>query len=1005
MKKHLIAVIILLITCTTVFAQTTIKGVVKSAKDKTPLPGVSVVIKGTTVGSSTDIDGKYSIKVDDKNAVLVFSFIGMKTQEIKLDGRTSIDVLMEDDVQMLKETVVLGYGSVKSKEAVVGSVEQVKAKDLTVNKSLESFDKMLEGMVAGVYVESETGEPGAAPKIRIRGQGSLDKVLDGDIVASSEPLYVIDGVPMTDPNEPNAINLEGAGFVGAGTSLNPLSLINPDDIETITVLKDASAAAIYGANASNGVILITTKKGRKGEAKISFKQTYSFSEAIDQIKYLNTEQWSEIVRETYANTGLSPEAADNVIGESTLYTNWQDLVTRTGTNYQANLSVSGGSDNVTYRFSAGYNNLQSISEGNDLERISTRMNINMKLNEKLSMTYIMGFSTANKSNFSTFGSFAFLPNLSPYNADGTFAEDGFFDRNINPLAALAQNEDWSKTEYLNGSIKLNYNILEGLNLSSTFGIDYTFGNSFVFLSKDNGAGRTRDGYIRDTRKKNRKWLNFTQLDYSTIIKDIHKVSALIGFQIEDTKGSQMKGSESDLPFEKIRQLGMAIDENSSVRNTELSHGSISYYARLSYSLMDKYHLSANYRSDASSIFGGDEQKDNFASVGASWILSKESFMSSMEFIDILKLKLSYGTTGNSRIGSYAARGLYRYSSGNSYNGNLGATPSAAPNEHLSWEKNRKLNFGLDLGVFDRIRLGLEFYQNNIKDAIMSMDVSYATGFNSVSANVADMRNRGLELTLNTKNVVKDDFRWSTNYNIAFNKSKVTRLANKMDKVSESTYNSRGLIEGREMGLIIGAVVAGVDPQTGEQLWKLADGTLSTDAKLANSTENRQIIGTRNPDFQGGMTNRLSYKDFSLSFMLTYEWGANLMLPYASSSTMSDGRQVHLQNQSINILDRWQKPGDVTMVPRLSKTNYAAKTTTRFMYDKSNISLKNIALTYNLPKELYKKLNVNGISLAASISNLYTWYKDGGKSGRNGIEEYRYSFPQSRTVSFSLDVKF
>lgn len=1004
MKKHLIAVIILLITCMTVFAQTTIKGVVKSAKDKTPLPGVSVVIKGTTVGSSTDIDGKYSIKVDDKNAILVFSFIGMKTKDVKVGDNTSIDVLMEDDVLMLKEAVVLGYGSVKSKEAVVGSVEQVKAEDLKINKSSESFDKMLEGMVAGVYVDNASGEPGSAPKIRIRGQGSLDKVLNGDIVASSEPLYVIDGVPLYDSSEPNAINLAGTGF-SSQTKVNPLSLINPDDIETITVLKDASAAAIYGANASNGVILITTKKGKKGKPTVAFNQTYAVSEAINPVKFLNTEQYVDIVTETFMNLGWSEEKARKRAGRDDIYTDWQDLVLRTGTNYKANLSISGGSENVSYRFSGGYDKLNSISEGNDMERISTRMNMNINLSEKLTMTYIMGFSTLKKNNFNVFGSFAFFPNLSPYNEDGSFNSSGSFTRQMNPLAGLAQNEDWSKSEYLNGSVQLKYNILEGLNLSTTLGVDYTFGRSFAFRSKENGLGRSVDGAISDIRRKNRKWLNFTQLDYTKVFADIHKLSGLIGFQIDDNKTSNLSGKEDHLPFEKIRQLGMAIDENSSVRNTELSQGSISYYGRVSYSLYDRYHVSANYRRDASSVFGGDSQKENFASLGASWIISKESFMSSFENVDLLKLKLSYGTTGNSRIGSYAARGLYRYSTGDAYNGLIGATPSAAPNSHLSWEKNKKLNIGIELGLYSRISMGIEFYQNNITDAIMSMRVPYESGFADISANVADMKNRGLEISLRTQNLKDTELKWITNFNIAFNKNKVTRLANKMDKISESSFYSSGIKEGRELGLIFGAVVTGVNPETGAQTYRLPDGSITEDAKLANSVKNRQIIGNKNPDFQGGITNSFLYKNFNLSFLITYDWGADLMLPWASSATMSDGRQVIVQNQSVNILDRWQKPGDITNVPKLSIRAYPAKTTTRFKYDKSNINFKSLSFGYNLPENLYKKLNVSGLALSANVSNIWTWYKEGGKSGRNGIAEYRYPFPQARTVSLGLDVKF
>ena len=832
----------------------------------------------------------------------------------------------------------------------------------------------------------------------------MDQVFGSDMVASSEPLYILDGVPLYDSSEPNAVNIAGSGSLSE-TRLNPLALIDPDDIETITVLKDASAAAIYGANASNGVILITTKRGERGKTKVSFNQTYSISNAIDPIQYLNSKEYVDITKETLLNSGYSQEAAEQAAGTADVYTDWMDLVLRTGSDYKANISISGGTRKTSFRFSGGYNKLDAISEGNDMERISTRMNLVSKLTDKLEMTYIMGFSTVKKNNFNVFGSFAFLPNLSPYNEDGSFNFSAPFDKQMNPLAGLAQNENWSKTEYFNSSMQLKYRVTSELNLSSTFGVDYTFGRSFLFNSKQNGSGNVRNGYIRDVRRKNRKWINFTQLDYSKTINDIHKLSGLVGFQIDDTKASNLAGSESNLPFEKIRQLGMADKADSDIKNSELSTGAISYYARLSYSLDNKYNFSANFRRDASSVFGGDSQKENFASFGASWLLHKESFLSSLDYLDLLKLKVSYGKTGNSRIGSYAARGLYKYSTSDSYNGYIGANPSAAPNSHLSWEKNNKLNVGIDVGFFNRVSLGVEFYQNSIKDAIMSIQVPYESGFESISANVADMRNRGFELSVKAKNLTESELKWNTSFNISFNKNKVLRLANRMDKVSESTFSSTGIVEGRELGLIIGARVAGVDPDTGEQLWYLSDGTITTDSKKANEPENRVVIGNRNPDFQGGVTNNFSYKNFSFSFLISYDWGADIMLPYSSSYTMSDGRQVLIQNQSVNILDRWQKPGDITDIPKLSLTAYPGKTTTRFMYDKSNISFKSLALTYNLPKHIAKKLKLEGISLSSNISNIWTWYKDDAEKGRNGIAEYRYTFPQARSFSFSLDVKF
>ncbi|MBP8789950.1 MAG: SusC/RagA family TonB-linked outer membrane protein [Breznakibacter sp.] len=985
-------------------AQTHIVTGVVSGEDGFPLPGVSVFVKGTNIGISTNAEGQYSLRVPNKDAILVFTMIGYKVLEIPAGMKPVINATLSEENIQLKETVILGYGSTQTKERLVGSVEQVKADNIAINKSAESFDKMLEGLVAGVYIDQESGEPGSAAKVRIRGQGSLDQVLGNDIVASSEPLYILDGVPLMDASEPNATNISGSGSLSE-TRVSPLALINPDDIESITVLKDASAAAIYGANASNGVILITTKKGKRGDAKIAFNQSVGISQAINSIQYLNTDQYRELAIETLVNSGKSQEEALRLAGPDNIFTDWQDLILRTGIDYKANLSISGGGENTTYRLSAGYNDSKAISEGNDLQRISTRLNMSSKLTEKLSLDYVIGFSTVKKNNFNAFSSLTYLPNLSPYNADGTFNNTDPFDKRANPLAALAQNENWSKTENVNGSAQLKYELLKGLSISNTFGVDYTFGQSYVFNSKENALGMNRNGYIREMRRKDRKWLNFTQADYSVTIAAIHSISALVGFQLDDTFSDDVRASESNLPIELNPSLGLAENEDSQVSQSKLDQGSVSVYSRVSYSYGNKYNLSLNFRRDASSIFGGDLQVANFMSAGASWVLSEENFLSGIEWIDLLKLKLSYGNTGNSRVGTYAARGLYRYNTVYSYNGQIGAVPSAAPNSNLTWEINKKLNVGLDFNTLRRFNVGIEFWQNNVEDAIMSVNTPYESGFASVSANAADIRNRGVDVSFTARVLRDSPLKWTSNFNIGFVKSKVLKLANGMDRISSSTFNSTGLKVGRELGLIIGARVHGVNPETGIQQWLLADGSITEDAQLANRPENRVVIGKKNPDFQGGFTNNLTYNNLRFSFLITYEWGADLILPYASSNAISDGRQILVNNQSVNQLDRWQKPGDVTDVPKLNLNNYPGKNNTRFMHDKSNVALKSVSLNYSLPKVICRRLHLGDVDFSANVANLFTWYREGNSSGKNGIAQYRYAFPLSRVYTFGLDLKF
>ncbi|MGE0078980.1 MAG: SusC/RagA family TonB-linked outer membrane protein [Bacteroidales bacterium] len=998
MIKQLKLILISLLIPFSAFSQRLdIKGIIVD-KGGQPLPGITIVVKGETGGTTSNIKGEFAIKCNTTTPTIVFSMIGFKTQEIKVKDNAPIKVVMEEDNIMLEETIIVGYGAKKTKESLIGSVEQMNAKDIAGNKTSESIDKILEGRLAGVFVENSSGDVGTASSVRVRGQGSLIKVSSSDIVASSEPLYIIDGIPMNDISEPNRANQFGE------TLINPLALLNPDDIESVTVLKDAATSAIYGANGANGVILITTKKGKEGAATVSVSQSFSYSEIINRMKYLNTEDYVKLAIEAQVNSGVDYETAAKNAGPTDVYTDWYGLTVRNPISSQTNISVSGGSQNVTYRFSGGYSNSKTVSMGNEMNRFTSRLNVSAKLNKKVTLDAILGFSTIKKDIFSTGNFFAIRPNLSPYNEDGSFNNSDPFDSQLNPLAALAQNENWKKEYLTSGSAKLSYQIIDELKLSSSIAVDYNSSRNFRFDSKENAAGRNSNGRIIDIYSTSFLWSSVSQIDFEKTFLEKHNIQALIGFQVDNKETSGLKATEKDLPMEELLEIGLGSTDNITASATESSIGSVSYFTQLSYSYNGRYYLTHTFRRDASSLFGSDQQVENFNSAGASWVISKEPWFKIVKYVPFFKLRVSYGKTGNSRVGSYAARGTYSYSSSYGYNGEVGAQPKDAPNKNLSWEKNYKLTLGSDISFGQRINLNIDYYRNSIVDAISSINLPQESGFSTVSVNAADMRNTGWEFTLKTKNIKKKDFAWNTNFNIATNTNKITHLASS-NKIPQSSYTSNLLYVGKDVSSIFAARYAGVDPANGDDLWYLKDGTITNDYKAANQQDQKVIVGKSSPDWFGGFVNDFNYKNLTLSIVMTYQIGGDKMMPYQTIYTNSDGRQILIWNQSVNQLDRWTTPGQKTSVPKLTMDAAISYQNDRFLYDLTNICFKSVTLSYRIPSNISKKIFISNANLNVSINNLGYWYKEKSPSSRNGVAEYRYSFPESRTFTFGLDLRF
>ncbi|QZT37364.1 SusC/RagA family TonB-linked outer membrane protein [Halosquirtibacter xylanolyticus] len=993
MKPIILILLSFFITCSAWAQGRLVKGHVIEAGKGLPMPGVTVIEKGTSNGVVTDLDGNYTLRLKQKESTLIFSYLAFETQFVAAQGSEIKTVRLKSQKQKIDEVVVMGYGSVKSKESIVGSVEQVKSKELLQFSNAQSVDQMLEGQVAGVQIESDSGDPTSPVKVRIRGNNSLPGT-GSTFTASSEPLYILDGVPLVEALNPN--NDSGTGQ-NEDVVINPLALINPEDIESVSILKDASAAAIYGANAANGVIIITTKKGVKGQTKVTFSQKMLYSTPIDKIQYLNTEQYAELCHEFYRNSGYAEEDIPSLVGPTDVYTDWQALTQQNAMSRRTNVGISGGGNRSTFRLSLGYNSNETTTKGNDFQSTTMRLSLTQKLTDNITLIYNGGLSSFKTDKYSGFATYAYKPNISPYDENGNYTQ---MDTYANPLADIEQNTNNSKKFYSNNSLNLKAKISKNWSASSLLGIDYTQTKNYTFYSKENGRGRKKNGFIKESRLEDFNWVNYNQIEYNGSYLR-HTLTGSIGMQLSKDDRNGLTVTQENLITEKITIPGTgSSDEDTKASGTTSQSANLSYYGRLNYDFAKKYFLSISYRSDASSYFGGDKKQENFMSLGGSWIVSKENFWRENEIINFLKIKTSYGKLGNARVGSYSANGIYSYNTSSDYNGNLVATPNTPPNPDLGWQKTYKFNLALSMKVFKKFGIDIDYYNNKTKDGIMSLKVAPETGWTSIPVNSANLTNYGVDMTLKANNISLGSIKWTSNFNIGLNRNRLDELTQYEDQLIQG---NTGLIVGESTSIIMGSKYAGVNSQTGDPMWYLKDGTATDDYSLISGDPTQKvIIGQSSPDFIGGFSNSFSYKGFSFSFMLTYEYGADKMMPYPSRDMMNP-KTFHLYNKSVNMVDRWQKPGDITDVPRLDQNISFNAYSDQFMYDMTNISLRSISLNYQIPSRFCESIYLNNASVGVNVTNVFTWYKEKTPEGRNGIEEYRYPFPQSRTFAFQLNI--
>lgn len=999
-KKILTCLLVLTSLIALAQNQHAISGTVLDEITKEPVLGATVFIKGTSRGAVTDLDGRFSyiIKTDDvENTILSISFLGYKTQEIKIGIRNTFNIFLEEDIESLDAVVITSsYGTTKRREEVVGSISSIRTKDIAIEQPATSIDELLEGQVAGVLIQTNPnlGEP---VSIDIRGQGSLTPLNGSAVGTSTQPLIIVDGIILSEE-----LGIDGSAFFDAGTgslsenNLNPLARVGIQDIESIEILKDAAAVGLYGANAANGVILITTARGKKGKTKYNASIQGGVSLAFDQIKYMNGAQYNELRNLYNANNG----DFENIRAYNGVNTDWFDLLNQNGSFTRYTAGASGGGESFRFRGSVSYQQREESQVGNSFDNLNTSFSasyVGKKLNANISFSPSLSI----KNNPNTLHNFAVDPTIPVRDANGVFTP---FDGFGNPVAVAQQNLSESQTLAFLTSIQLNYEFNDHLKITTLFGSDFSNKDEERFLSGLNGSGRFNSGdlgrrVIRDRDTRNWNWS--ANLSFDKTIKEIHNFDAILGVET--------RGERSNRTF--LRAQGFSIIDTpqpiSTARVVDQRFDRAEQYGRsgftqLNYNFDKKYFLLANYRVDQSSAFGGDNNTALNGGLGASWVISKENFLRKNKFIDFLRLRLSYGSTGNSRIGSYRALGLYvRNNSG--YNGIGYANPlETAPNPNLGWERNNKFNAGIDLNFNKKYSLTLEIFRDNIQDIIVQRPAIPESGYNNIQINGSSMINSGIELSLKADWINRGDFSWTTNFNGATLNNEITSLTG-IGSVFSAAERARSQQVGFASSTIWGFESLGIDPATGRELFHVNGSTYDAQYVNENFTNaDWKPIGDSNPDIYGGMRNNFRYKNFNLGVIMSYTFGGEQII----DRTITDNYRV-LFNRNLNInafYEAWRNPGDLADYPAVTNSNTIISNSSRYVFNNSNVQLKSVTLSYNLSTDKWKvplktcAVNLNG-------SNLFYWFMEPGDSGRNGIAEFRNIYPQMRTFSAGINTTF
>lgn len=1034
MKKNLLNFLwVLLLIGTQSYAQNrTITGKVTGKDDGLPLPGVSVVVKGTKLGTQTTSDGSFSIIVPSGNQSLVFSFVGYTTATFPVSG-ARLNVTLATSASALNEVVVVGYG-VQEKREVTGSVGKVNGSDIS-NLAAPSFDKQLQGRVTGVQVSTNNGILGSAPTIRIRGNNSITQ--------GNGPLYVVDGVPIVTGNQSGV------------TPTNPLGDINPNDIESFEVLKDGSATAIYGSRAANGVVLITTKKGKAGRQTINYDNWFSWASTAKRFKLLNADQFIQISNEKFANAGITaPQAFPTLDPSGKPYdTDWQDVIFRTGFQQNHYLSVSGGSENGNYYFSGGFTDLKGNIVANSQRKYSIKSRVEQKALNFLTLGFNSGVTYTQNNGLNTgtnslsgnvTNALLVFPNVPVFNADGSYnlSPDGTklgqganlrqIDNNYTNIQyVLDHNINRNQNLTLNGTAFIDAKIINGLNVRSQIGVNSLYGEDYQYYDPFHGDGRGSNGVIfqQYIPTFNYDWQN--TLSYNKVFGS-HKINFVAGaeFQKERDRNFAAQGTGLSNTYFSSNNIISSTLATPSIYGDFYESSIKSYFARFNYAYKEKYLLTLTDRIDYLSKLAPGHQKANLPGGSLGWRISKEDFFaesSALSFVNDFKLRGGYAKTGNTNLTSY-----YPFASSYApaqYGAQSGLSFSRLGNSALSFETSKKLDIGFDLAMFNnRLTITADYYKNTNDGLIQNVQTPLSLGVpgNVIAENVGKLYNKGFELAVSSINIKSKDFTWSTDFNITFNKNRVTELYGGLDLVN--TYNITRV--GVSANSFYGYQYAGVNAANGNPLYIKGNGqmiqgniatttyynydpsnptALTTQSSLG--TADKKVLGNSAPTYFGGFNNTFRYKQFDLGVFFTFAGGNKVM----NATRQEDLLNQAFNNNGVEILNRWTTPGQITNTPRLyygsgytTFINTTGSTNSRFLEDGKFIRAQNMTLGYTLPSTWASKAKLSKVHVYAGVQNAFiiTHYKGADPELSNtGTGVDFNANPTPRNIIVGLNVGF
>jgi TonB-linked SusC/RagA family outer membrane protein len=1029
--RRTLLLIFILFTALSSFAQNTVTGKVTDEQTGAPISGASVTVKGEKAGVVTEADGSFSIRTTLSAKSLLISFVGYADKEVPITS-SALNVTLTQASKSLSDVVVVGYGTSIRKD-ITGSVSEVKAKNIT-NTPATSFETALQGRAAGVFVQQQNGKLGQAINVTIRGGSS--------VTAGNQPLYIIDGIPVT-----------AADLSGNGSSTNSLSDINMNDIASIQILKDASSAAIYGSRASNGVVLITTKKGKAGTSKIEFNYFTGVQNPTERRSFLNAKQYVDFLTQAALGAatqdviyGYEPDLEtakadeiDYVESRFTRYsagnedwktgkvnTNWEDYAFQHAPISQYDLNVSGGTEKTKFFLSGQYLDQTGIIISNHFKRYGARLNIDQKVRDWLSVGMNMNFARSKNYRLSDDDQFSSplqavaLSPITPFIDPRTGLISGALDPEtgapntnypvyFNPFLAYGNNAYYhTLVNRTFGDIYLNANITPELTFRSEFGMDQ------LNQTEDSYFGRLTardvgvpDGDASYATTQSLHYTTNNYFNYKKTFSDAHDVDVVAGMSYEDESFDFSEADAQEFPSDAYKKLNAGASKTgaSSSSTTDVL---VSYFARLNYKFKDKYIVALSDRIDGSSRFGTNNQYGSFPAASIGWVISEEKFLENNSFLNFLKLKAGYGATGNNEIGDFASRGLYTYAA---YGGQAGQVPSQLPNPDLKWETTLGTDVGIEASILNnRIDFDIDFYQRKTKDLLLEVQVPGTSGFATQLRNVGNLNNKGFEVEINSTNISSKSVRWTSSFNFSLNRNKVTNLGG---QVIGADVNKA--IEGQPLGVFYTREFAGADPDNGDALYY--KNTPKANGGVDHSTTNDYneavdvVVGNPNPDFIYGLGNTVSYKDFDLDVLLQGVNGNQIF--NGGGQYMSSSASNGFDNQTIDQLAAWKKPGDITMVPeaRLFYPN-GTDNSSRYISDGSYMRVKSITLGYNLSKNLLTRWKLDHLRVYVKAENLFTFTNYDGWDPEVTADFYNdninrgydfYSAPQFKTVTVGVNI--